>query len=201
MWINPKWWVFFSNPSVLPDNIPSVQTAQGEALELVASYKYLGLVIGGELSFKACMKNLASKLRLKLGFYYRNKAWFSLRARKFLISGTFRPVLNYGDAVYMGASTSGLQSSTPVHHCALRFITGCSSLTHHCELSAKAGLPSLNVRRFTHWMTQVYKALLGLVPAYLCPLPQRIKSQYVLQSDDILHLAAPCVGLKWGEKL
>lgn len=106
---------FISNPSVLPDNIPSVQTVQGDALELVASYKYLGLVIDGELSFKAHMKNLASKLRLKLGFYYRNKAWFSLRARKFLISATFLPVLNYGDAVYMGASTSCLQSSTPLN--------------------------------------------------------------------------------------
>ena len=43
-----------------------------------------------------------------------------------------------------------------------------SRLTHHCDLYVKAGMPSLSIRRYTHWMTLIYKTLLGLVPTYLC---------------------------------
>lgn len=82
------------------------------------------------------------------------------------MSETFLPVLDDDDVVYSCASTSCLQSLTPVYHCALRFITGCSCLTHHCELYAEAGMPSLTVRRYTHWMALVYKTLLYLGPTY-----------------------------------
>ena len=192
--------MLYSKSSVLPENIPTIKTVQGIALELVTSYKYLGLIIDGELSFKAHIKYLVSKLRVKLVFYYRNKACFPPKARKFLISATFMPVLDYCDVVYMCASTSCLQSLTPVYHSALRFITGCSRLTHHCELYAEVGLPSLSERRFTHWMTLVYKALLGLVPAYLCCFLQSIKSRYALRSNNILHLAVPRVWTEMGKK-
>lgn len=37
------------------------------------------------------------KLRVKLGFYYRNKSCFSLRAQEFMISATFLPVLDDSD--------------------------------------------------------------------------------------------------------
>ena len=127
-----------------------------------------------------------------------HKSCFSLRARKSVMSATFLPILGYGDVVYMSASTSCLQSLTPVYHCALRFITGCSRLTHHCELYAKAGMPSLNMRR---WMTVIYKALLGLVSTYLCTFLQRTGSRCALRSNDILHFSIPRVRTETGKKV
>lgn len=56
---------------------------------------------------------------------------------------------------------------SPIHHCVLRFLTGCSaSLTN--------GMLKL-AWSFTHWMILIYKALLGLIHAYLCVFLQRIK--------------------------
>lgn len=49
-------------------------------------------------------------------------------------------------------------------------------LTHYCELYMKSNLPSLSACRFTHWLTLIYKALLGLSPLYLCTLLQKISS-------------------------
>ena len=56
---------------------------------VVTSYNYLCFIIDEELSFKLHVKNLISKLRVKLGFYYRHKSCFSLRAWRLLISATF----------------------------------------------------------------------------------------------------------------
>lgn len=85
-----------------------------------------------------------------------------------LVSATFLPILDYRDVLYMSASGKCLQSLNVVYHCALRFITGCSRLTHHCELYTLSGWPSLSTRRYMHWMILIYKALLGLVPSHLC---------------------------------
>lgn len=102
---------------------------------------------------------------MKLGFHCRNKSCFPLRTWKGLIPTT---ICHLSVAIlYMSLSPSSLQSLTPVYHCALRFITGWSHLTHHCELHSRAGKPSLNIGWYTHWMTLVYKALLGPLHFYL----------------------------------
>jgi len=139
-------------------------------------------------------KNFATHLAKKFDLQIKGEAWFLLQKQVMflpLISATFLPVLDYGDVLYMCSLTSCLQSLTPVYHCALRFITGWSRLTHHCELYDKAGMPSLNGRRYTHWTTLVYKALIGLVPTYSSTFLQRTESRYALWSNYILHFSAP----------
>ncbi len=47
------------------------------------------------------------------------------------MSGTFFPILDYGDVVYQHASYL-LASLEAVYHGALRCITDCIISTHHC---------------------------------------------------------------------
>ena len=42
-------------------------------------------------------------------------------------------VIDYGDIIYMHATASTLKSLDATYPCALRFITGASYRTHHCE--------------------------------------------------------------------
>lgn len=79
----------FSNASKKPENTVDIISAQGKKLEVVSSFKYLGIWLDDGLSFKHHVENLLKKLRLKLGFYFRNKSCFSVEARKRLISATF----------------------------------------------------------------------------------------------------------------
>lgn len=102
--------MLFSHLSGETTNVPLILTSQGNVIELVKSYKYLGFILECDLSFKSHIANLASKLKVKLGFYYRNKSCFSLRARKLLVSSSFLPLLDYGDVLYMGSSAKCLQS-------------------------------------------------------------------------------------------
>lgn len=176
-------------------------TTQNKQIEVVSSYKYLGFLLDNKLTFKLHIEQLKKKLRLKLGFYFRNKACFSFEAKKALVSATFLPVLDYGDILYMHASCSLLRMLDTVYHGALRFITNSKSLTHHCNLYQKVGWPSLSFRRLTHWYSFIYKAILYKLPLYLCTLlTQQISSRYNLRSQDqnLILLTLPKVRTEFG---
>ncbi len=129
--------MLFSNTSELPEKPPTILTFQGKQIKLVSSYKYLGFLIDNELFFNAHIANLVSKLKVKFGFYFRNKSCFSLRARKLLLA-FLRLWWCVSDALCLDASQKCLQSLHTAYHCALRFVTGCKRLTHHCTLYAKS---------------------------------------------------------------
>ena len=86
------------------------------------------------------------------------------------------------------------------YHSALRFVTNCKVLTHHCTLYARAGLPSLTVRRLSHWYIFIYKAMLGKLPSYICSLiSRRIVSVYCLRSNAVVLLNVPTARTVLGE--
>lgn len=60
-------------------------------------------------------------------------------------------VLDYGDVVYMHASSQCLHALDTVYHGALRFITNLKTLIHHCVLYARVGWSALTIRRQKHW--------------------------------------------------
>ncbi len=87
------------------------------------------------------------------------------------------------------------------YHCALRFITGCKSLTHHCTLYAKVGWLSLSARRLLHWYTFIYKAIIGLLPSYLCTyLTFTSNPSYRLHSLDFLTASVPRTRTEFGKR-
>ena len=81
-----------------------------------------------------------------------------------LVTVTFLPVLDYGDLLYMNAPINYLSKLDAAYQSALRFLTNCKALTHHCTLYTKAVLPSLTVRRLSHWYIFIYKAMLDKLP-------------------------------------
>lgn len=71
----PKPW--FSLGCALTEGVPLIVTDQGNSIEFVTSYKYVGFILDQELSFNDHIQKLTRKLRVKLGFFYCNKACFS----------------------------------------------------------------------------------------------------------------------------
>ena len=168
---------------------------------MVACYKYLGIWLDDCLTFKRHVNNQLKKLRVRLGFFYRNKSCFSLEARKRLVSVTFLPVLDYGDLIYMNAPANCLVKLDAAYHSALRFLTNCKALTHHCTLYTKAVLPSLTVRRLSHWYIFIYKAMLDKLPSYICSLISlQIESSYCLRSHAVVLLNVPSARTVLGKK-
>ena len=79
----------------------------------------------------------------------------------------FLSVMDYGDILYMRASAATLKPLDAVYHSALRFITVDNDDTHHCELYAKVGWPSLSIRRDGHWVLFIFKAFTGFLSPYI----------------------------------
>lgn len=61
-----------------PKNIISVVTLEGSDIEIVNSYKYLGILIDDSLTFKPHVLYLVKKLRLKLDFIFKTSCAFLL---------------------------------------------------------------------------------------------------------------------------
>jgi hypothetical protein len=74
-----------------------ITTSDGLELELVTSYKYLGVWLDGTLSFCQHISKLQAKVKSRLGFLYRNHSSFSPDAKLTLIQMTILPMLDYGD--------------------------------------------------------------------------------------------------------
>ena len=180
---------------------PTLFTAQGTLIETVTTYKYLGIILDKNVSFKPHIENLTKKLKVRLGFYFRHKSCFSFVSKKRLIAATFIPLLDYGDVLYMNACSTSLHMLDASYHCALRFITGYKSLTHHCTLYSKVGWLSLSARRLLHWCTFIYKDITGLLPSYLCTyLTFKSDSSYSLRSLDFLSTSVPRTCTEFGKR-
>lgn len=194
-------YMVFSGSKKFDTKLISLQTLQGSMLELVKEYKYLGIIVDDTLSFGSHIMQLKKKMKIKLGFYFRNKFCLSFNARKKLISATFLSVLDYGDVVYQFAPISILSSLDAVYHGALRFILNCKSSVHHCTLYKSVGGPSLSSRRKIHWYLMVYKAILGMLPSYLCRLIQhKSVTKYSLRSQNCYMLSVPFARTELGKK-
>ncbi len=110
-------------------------------------------------------------------------------------------ILDYGDVLYMHASSQSLHALDSVYHGALRFITGFKVLTHHCDLYERVGWPSLSMRRLQHWYIFIYKAILGLLPSYLLTyISVNNIGTYNLRSQDLFLLSVPKVRTELGKK-
>lgn len=178
-----------------------VYTTQGIPIQTVSTFKYLGFILDDDLSFKPHIENLVKKLKIRLGFYFRNKSCFSFQSRKRLVAATFLSVLDYGDVLYMNACSSSLHMLDSTYHGVLRFITGYRSLTHHCTLYAKVGWLSLSARRLLHWYTFIYKTLIGLLPSYLCTyLTITPNLVYSLRSQDYISAPVPRTRTEFGKR-
>ncbi len=115
-------YMLFSGSKKFDKNVFSLQTLQCTVIESVKEYKYLGIIVDDALSFSSHITQLKKKLKINLGFYFRNKFCFSFNVRNKLVTTTFLPMLDYGDVVYQFAPSYLLSSLDAVYHGALRFI-------------------------------------------------------------------------------
>ena len=149
---------------------PTIVAADGQNLQLVSTYKYLGDWIDSNLSFADHLTKLQSKVKARLSFLYRNRSSFTTSAKLTLVQMTVLPLFDYGDVIYRSACKGALERLEVLYHSAIHFSTNAPYRTHHCELYALANFPSLETRRNIHWLMVIYKTLLGLTPPYLIHL-------------------------------
>ncbi|KAJ0032451.1 hypothetical protein NQD34_002532 [Periophthalmus magnuspinnatus] len=74
-------------------------------------------------------------------------------------------------------------------------------MTHHCELYSRVRWPALAIQKRSHWFTFIDKAMLGLLPTYICfLLSQRRSDSCSLRSQDHVLLSIPFARTELGKK-
>ena len=139
-----------------------ITTSDDLELEVVTSYKYLGVWLDGTLFFSLKISKLQSIVKSTHGFLYRNRSFFTPVAKLTLIQMTILPMLDYRDVIYRSAVKGALEQLDVLYHLAIRCPTNAPYRTHHCYLYSSVNWSSLFTRRKTHWLMLIYKTLLGL---------------------------------------
>lgn len=137
--------MLFSNVGKTLTSCPIIVTLQGSQIELMS--QYLVILIDDGLNFKPQIKNVVMKLKLKLGFYFRNKSCFPYVGRKNAWDQV-PPLLDYIDLLFMLAFAQ----------CWIWFITALWGLSKAAKLSLT----------IVQWPSTAFKSVLGLVLTYLC---------------------------------
>lgn len=86
--------MLFSNTNKDSQTIPLVSTLQGNIIEVVHTYKYLGILCDDSPTFKPHIDNLVNKLKLKLGFFPRNKMCFFFKSKRVFVKTKFLAILD-----------------------------------------------------------------------------------------------------------
>uniref|UniRef100_A0A8C7P4G4 Reverse transcriptase domain-containing protein n=1 Tax=Oncorhynchus mykiss TaxID=8022 RepID=A0A8C7P4G4_ONCMY len=183
--------MLFNRSLPAPTRLSNITTLDGSDLEYVDNYKHLGVWLDCKLSFQTHIKHLQSKVKSRIGFLFRNKLSFSHAAKHTLVKLTILPILDFGDVIYKIASNTLLNKLDAVYHSAIRFVTKAPYTTHHCDLYALVGWPSLHTRRQIHWLHVIYKTLLGKVPPYLSSLVTIASPTCSTRSSRYISLVTP----------
>lgn len=82
-----------------------------------------------------------------------------------------------------------------------RFIPVSKAMTHHCESYSRERWPVLSAKRLEHWYAFIYKAILGLLPSYICSLITRKSvDSYSLASHEHLFLSVTFPRAELGQR-
>ena len=112
-----------------------ITTSEVLELEVVTSYKYLGVWLDGTLSFSQHISKLQAKVKSRLGVLYRNRSSFNPAAKLTLIKMTILPMQDYRDVIYRSAGKDALEWLDVLYHSAIRFATNAPYRTDHCTHS------------------------------------------------------------------
>ena len=96
-----------------------ITTSEDLEIEVVTSYKYLGVWIDVTLSFSQHISNLQANVKSRLGFLYRNRSSFTPAAKLTLIQMSILPMLDYEDIIYRSVGKGALERLDVLYHSAI----------------------------------------------------------------------------------
>jgi hypothetical protein len=139
----------------------------GDKIDLVDKYKYLGVELDHKLSFKGQISSVVSRTNQLRGIIYANRRLLSVPICEKLINTLAMPVINFCDTIYGNASSSTLQKLDVAYRNLLK--TAYRLRIHHSTATmykATNHLP-LMIHRQVNKAKMALRSLLRLCAPYL----------------------------------
>lgn len=166
--------MFFSK-SANKDPEPAVLVA-GRKLLVVNEYKYLGIVIDSQLTFKTQVKKVVNRIKFNLNNFRYIRNNLTTEASKLYMHAMILSHINYCLTSWTQTSRTTLQPVERLYKQALKTLDKKSNYYHHCNILVKYGFLNWeNMIKFAN-MLLAYKIFHGLAPP---PLSEFIKQNQV----------------------
>ena len=147
--------VFGSKCSLI--KVPSFEIKFGDvSLQVVSSYKYLGLVLDAQLNFNLHVNKIIGSVSSKLKQFQRMRNFLSTKAALLVYKGTILPILEYGDIFFSATSVENRRRLQTLQNKGLRCALNKSTETSITELHSEAHLLKLNYRREQHTLNFIF---------------------------------------------
>lgn len=189
--------LFCPRPNSLPLTIKSLDEI---ALQKVEKFKYLGLWLDSQLSFKSHINSITKKTYGRLKSLYRSVECFSLQVRKRITTQLLLPVLDYADVIYSNTPETNLRPLNVLYNSLCRFVLRCSYRTHHCLMYESLNWLAPNDRRKFHGLLFTFKCIHFNFPPYLKQFLIPFNSQYNLRHTDHLFFSTPRIRKEIGRR-
>lgn len=162
-------------------------------LENTEKFKYLGVWLDSDLSFKSHVQNLSQKINFRLRNLYQSIDCFTLKVREKIASQLILPILDYADVVYQNTNSCNLNPLNVAYNSICRFILRCPYRTHHCLMYQQLSWLTLPARRKYHWYLFIFKCIYFNLPLYLKQHFTQFSSSYNLRHNESLFFNVPRV--------
>jgi len=139
----------------------------GDTLERVSSYKYLGVILDSSLSFTDHLDEVCSKMSQRLGLLRRLRPYLCTGVANLLYKTLALPLLEYCNVVWDNCSAANKQRLQILQNRGARIILRREPRSNVGELHQALGWSLLQERRTRQICIMVYKCLHGLAPNYL----------------------------------
>ena len=131
----------------------------GDEIERVTTFKYLGMMLDCELNFESHVSYIYRKACCKLTLLRKTRICMNSKVANQLYKSLILPQIDYCDVVYMVASKSSLVDLQKIQNICCRIILKTDNRTHIADMNKKLYLIPLNERRETHLSQICHKAV------------------------------------------
>ncbi len=139
----------------------------GETIEAVQNFKYLGMILDQQLHFHAHIDHIIDRTTNKLGLLYKTRALFDEKTALMLYKALITPHFDYGCLLYEIAPEYQLKRLQVIQNAAARLILTAEPDTPIYQLHERLHLDTLATRRSKTMVKVTYSYLQDKEPCYL----------------------------------
>ena len=148
--------MMFGTRNMLGKLPPCQVTLDGTPLQVVTTYKYLGISLDNQLRFNLHVNKIIGSVTAKLKQFQRMRSFLNTKAALMVYKNMMLPILEYGD-IFLSATTNvNRQRLQVLQNKGLRCALGRDLETSTDDLHAEARLLQLKYRREQHLLNFMY---------------------------------------------
>lgn len=164
-------------------NLPEL-FLDGTQIKDVKSHKHLGITLNSSLNWTEHIDNICFVSRKRLDAMRLLKYKLNRKSLETFYFSFIRPILEYGDVLFNGASASDLNKLDRIELEAMRISSGAISRSNTVLMKLELGWEEIAKRRLNHVMVMFFKVIRGNAPDGLINILEeltRINTDYNLR--------------------